>query len=166
MTGDQQLQINSLLREYLSEDSEAYEVAQYCMTNEALIMAASVAKHNPELKGIDVPPESLLLMADYHNKVVNNTFYHRHFNAITVMMSLSNIRDNSKAMHLLHSMKDPASDSSGIVRELTANRFNILTAIVLWEKGVEEAKKFDFFLKQAVKFSDQERRYFDKHGVK
>lgn len=159
------IQLLKLLREYLDEGSEAYGVAEYCITNISVTKAATAAFHNPSLTNIPIPPESIILMNDYQSMVVNNKFYHTHFNALTSALTMESIRSHSLSKHLLRS-SEGHKESEGIVRELQAQRFEVLTLIVLWDKGIEKAKEFDFFFRKAVSLNDQEKRYFEKHGVK
>ena len=154
-----------LLRKYLEPESEAYEVAQYCINQIALVRTATAAHHNPKMTEMKVPPESILLTFDYQSAVVNNTFYHKYFAPISSMLTLEYFKAHSLSKHLMHVADKDDNESKGIVRELTASRFEILTMVVHWEKGFEKAKEFDFFLRKATALSDQERRYFKKHGV-
>lgn len=164
MNGEQNLQLLQLLREYLEEGSEPHQVAEYCLSSIAVVKAALAANHNPTLKEIPVPPEAIILLNDYQSGVVNNSFYHKYFSAITTMMTMENVRANSLSNHLIRSAKGDG-DSKGIVRELQAQRFEVLSMIVFWDKGISKAKEFDFMLRKITKLSDQEKRYFKKHGV-
>ena len=146
-------QLAALIKEF-AQDEEVYEICMYILHSDGTMHAAEGAQSNGVMAIPNIPPESLMLMARYSSGMVNNSFYHKHFAAISTAVVRDHIRSKVLFANARHGDKEPAARR--VVRDMIANRYDALTTVIFLQDGYDKAFEFEMKLKTIVRATDAE----------
>lgn len=158
--------VAAVLKEYFSDNAEVYEVALYAMStlavNESLVRALS-SEDGQMLAGI--PPQSYLMMKRFDNGLTKNEFWQEHYLAIKTQLALDDIKLNSVANYINFYKLSGEKSTLEHVKAIMLTRFDVLTIIALFYKGVTFAEEFDGKFRAGVKLTQQHEKFFNDNEV-
>jgi len=140
---------------------DAKELSMYMVTRYEVLMATESAIGLGSLQVKNLVPEAVALMCQYELGLTNNKLYIDNFAAIRAMMQMDAINVHTFGMHIRRAVEKSKWRSVLAARELLARRHESLTYLVLLIKGAEEAKLFNFQLKEILALSPAEEVFFN-----
>lgn len=155
-------QLLKLLQDYLGHEPEAIAVCQYAIQRVAINrMAGAALIANKEV--ISVPSSSLLLLNEYDNALINNSFFLKFYGVIKSHLALEDTIANTinTSLAFLDTHPDDVT-SMQVIRTLVPMRYLTLIHIVGLVLGYKKAQEFSFQFFRLVSLLPEEQAYFAK----
>lgn len=152
-------------------DDDVFEVVMYAlsciMLNDLTVKA--IALDATEVRGI--PPEALTLVKAYDDGLIRNEFWASNFVPIKSQLTLDNVKSETLLQYqrAYDAMKgeDPAQDLRLLkqMRAIMLSRFDVLTTIAFYYKGIQFANEFDFKFRESVQLLPEMDALLKENGL-
>jgi len=158
--------ISEIITETFSEDEEVLAVAMYALStltiNEAIVR--SIGSDDGEVMAM-IPPEAYILTKRFDNGLIHNQFWQDNYVAIKTLLALDDIKLNTMAAYMLYYQKNKDDNTLRQTRNIILSRYDVMTAIAMFYKGVTFAERFDAQFRRELRLSEEHVEAFKRKGI-
>jgi hypothetical protein len=153
---------------FVKQDApEVFEVVMYALASITLndLTTQAVALGKTSVEGL--PPEAVVLVKRFDDGLVKNQFWAENYVPIKSQLILDNVKLETllNYQRFFDGQKEKDINLLKQMRAIVLSRFDVLTTIAFYYKGIDFANEFDAKFRHTVQLKPEMQALFEKYGL-